>query len=186
MTFDEIFDEIFDDDSDTGSDGDEQALLYKAVPGPPPAHCQMVGEIERKAPPMVRLVTAKAAVPADEDLAEPLSEPRPERPWSDPGLVPVEHPIQPQSPRAELWIEEWAIPAFKVHLSWEDYVTATSQNYPLDPTLGDFYVAYDEEQRDEYFEWCRHIGRMARYCMFEDEFEFEDDNPGAGSSSDAP
>ena len=55
-------------------------------------------------------------------------------------------------------------------------MTATARNYPVD----------DDEQRDEYIAWCRRTGRMARFCMFEDELEFEDDNPGAGSSSDAP
>ena len=98
--------------------------------------------------------------------------------------MPVEHPIQPPSPRAELWIEEWAMPAFKVHLSWEDYVTATSHNYPLDPILGDFYVAYDEEQRDEYVRWCERTGRMPQYCMFIDDYGNTDDDPGAGSSND--
>ena len=57
---------------------------------------------------------------------------------------------------------------------------AAARNYPLDPTIGDFYVAYDVEQRDEYVAWCRRTGRVARFRMF------EDDDPNDGSSTGAP
>ena len=61
---------------------------------------------------------------------------------------------------------------------------AKSRNYPLDPTLGDFYVAYDEEQRDEHVRWCKRTGWMPRCRMFSDGCENEGDDPGTGSSND--